>query len=81
MPPLIGRERELALALTAFDAAVEGRGSIVLIDGEPGVGKTRLARERLSIARSRGARILVGPQFRAICRGSIPPIRRGIRRR
>jgi predicted ATPase len=63
MPPPIGRERELARALTAFDAAVEGRGSFVLIDGEPDVGKTRLARELLSIARSRGARILVGRCF------------------
>src|SRR5262249_52371770 len=41
--PLIGRERELQELRAALDAAVGGSGRVVLLGGEPGIGKTRLA--------------------------------------
>src|SRR4029434_11094735 len=44
----------------ALDAAVCGRGQVVLIAGEPGIGKTTLAREFAAIATMRGARVLWG---------------------
>lgn len=49
--PLVGRERELALLLDRWAQARNGKGQVVLICGEPGIGKSRLVRalrERLS---------------------------------
>jgi len=43
--PLIGRQAELRLLDTALRSAVAGRGQVVLLTGEPGIGKTRLVLE------------------------------------
>jgi class 3 adenylate cyclase/predicted ATPase len=40
--PLVGRETELALLLDRWDQAREGEGQVVLLSGEPGIGKSRL---------------------------------------
>jgi len=40
-----------------------GQGRLVLLDGEPGVGKTRLAQEVLVQAQERGGQVLVGRCF------------------
>jgi predicted ATPase len=58
--PLVGRQRELASCVTLLDEAVDGRGSVVALSGEAGIGKSRLARELLAIARARGLRTLSG---------------------
>ncbi len=58
--PFIGRDEERADLRRHLDEALEGRGSLVLIGGEPGVGKTRLAEEVSWEADQRGARVLVG---------------------
>jgi class 3 adenylate cyclase/predicted ATPase len=50
LTPLIGREEEIELLLRRWRRAAEGGGQLVLICGEPGIGKSRLAaalRERL----------------------------------
>ena len=52
--PFVGRERELRELTAALDAARSGRGSIALIGGEPGIGKTRLASELADLAADRG---------------------------
>ena len=58
--PFVGRERELFALTEALDDAVAGRGRVVLVAGEPGIGKSRLTDELLGRARSRGAVVLVG---------------------
>ena len=56
----VGRARELAELLAALETAESGRGSLVLLSGEPGIGKSRLADELASHARERGALVLWG---------------------
>jgi class 3 adenylate cyclase/tetratricopeptide (TPR) repeat protein len=41
--PLVGREEELELLLRRWDQATAGEGRVVLISGEPGIGKSRLS--------------------------------------
>src|SRR5262245_38577784 len=59
-PPLVGREREQAALREALAAALAGRGSLVLIGGEAGIGKTALAEEVGREATAQGALSLVG---------------------
>ena len=55
--PLLGRARELGELMAAFEEAREGRGSLVLLTGDPGIGKTRLARALSEQARAAGAHV------------------------
>jgi transcriptional regulator with XRE-family HTH domain len=55
---LFGREHETSTLHRAIDAARSGRGSVVLIGGEPGVGKTSLAEHASAYAQQHGARSL-----------------------
>lgn len=55
--PLYGRARELALLVAALDAARDGNGSPVVIEGEPGIGKTRLVQELVDAAAARGVAV------------------------
>ena len=59
-PPLVGRERELAALREHLAAALVGHGSLMLIGGEAGVGKTALAEDLLAEASHQGAIVLVG---------------------
>ncbi|HEX2294558.1 MAG TPA: AAA family ATPase, partial [Actinomycetota bacterium] len=58
--PFVGRARERAELRTWLDRLETGRGGLVAIGGEPGVGKTRLAEEAIRDAGARGYRTLVG---------------------
>ena len=57
---LIGREPERAQLLQSLHQAKAGCGSLILLLGDAGVGKTRLAEEALAIARQLGCQTLVG---------------------
>jgi hypothetical protein len=56
----IGRHREMAELRSAWDDALSGRGRLVMLAGEPGIGKTRMAQELSSHAASLGAQIFWG---------------------
>ncbi len=54
------REQELSMARDALLHAMGGRGQAMLLVGEPGIGKTRLAEEVAALARERGAAVRWG---------------------
>jgi hypothetical protein len=56
----VGRERELERLREAVDSMLAGRGSLQLLVGEPGIGKTRAAEELATYARVSGARVYWG---------------------
>jgi predicted ATPase/class 3 adenylate cyclase len=45
LTPLVGRDEELSLLLRRWQQAKDGEGQLVLLPGEPGIGKSRLVRE------------------------------------
>jgi hypothetical protein len=56
----VGRESELRTIRAAIDRALTGHGSVVMLAGDPGVGKSRLAMEMAEYASRIGFRYLVG---------------------
>jgi hypothetical protein len=56
----VGRESERSTIRAAIDRALAGHGSVVMLAGGPGVGKTRLAMEMAEYASRVGFRYLVG---------------------
>jgi hypothetical protein len=52
---LVGRGRELAQLDAGLEQAFAGRGGLILLTGEPGIGKTALAREFVEHVSARGA--------------------------
>jgi tetratricopeptide (TPR) repeat protein len=59
-PPLVGRDTVLDQIDSKLTAASRGAGAIVLIEGESGVGKTRLALEVARRASARGYHVVSG---------------------
>src|SRR6516162_934382 len=58
--PLVGRDAEVSQLDRVLIQAGEGAGSIVVISGEAGIGKTRLCAEVRRWQRQRGGRVLLG---------------------
>ena len=54
---LVGRELEVHTMAGLLDRAMNGRGSVVGVVGPPGIGKSRLVREALEIAKSLGVSV------------------------
>jgi tetratricopeptide (TPR) repeat protein len=63
--PLRGRRRELALVGNAIARASEGRPSAIVLVGEPGIGKSRLAIEAAAHATAAGMTTLWGRAWEA----------------
>ncbi|MCP4538103.1 MAG: AAA family ATPase [Chloroflexi bacterium] len=60
---LVGRERELQEAKALWNETLSGQGQMLLIRGEPGIGKTRLMHELVTRAEVSGGRALVGISY------------------
>ena len=58
--PFVGRATELSTLRTLLDCAEGGQGAVVLLSGEAGAGKTRLARELAHEAAAKGGLVLYG---------------------
>ena len=56
----VGRHQEMAQLVAALDEALSGQGQLVMLAGEPGIGKTRIAQELAAQAEQRGAQVLWG---------------------
>ncbi len=59
-PPLVGRDRELLVLHQHIGDALAGRGSLVLIGGEAGIGKTSLVETLCREGAEQGVLVLVG---------------------
>jgi len=66
---MVGRERELAQARDLWKKAISGKGQMLLVSGEPGIGKTRLVRELVTQVKVSGGKSLVGTCY---AEGGVP---------
>ncbi|MCP3979422.1 MAG: AAA family ATPase [bacterium] len=57
---LLGREKEIGRVRDALRAAAEGRSSVVILEGDPGIGKSRLIEAALRLADGEGVVTLQG---------------------
>src|SRR5690242_21920328 len=67
----VGREQELAALEAALARADAGEGSVVLLAGESGIGKSRLIGELTERARASGATVLTG-ECLELAEGELP---------
>jgi DNA-binding CsgD family transcriptional regulator len=67
-PVLVSRDDEVSQLTAALAAAQSGRGGTVLVTGEAGIGKSRLVRETMHLARDQEMAVLAG---RAVA-GDVP---------
>jgi class 3 adenylate cyclase/tetratricopeptide (TPR) repeat protein len=58
--PFVGRDAEMARLGACLRRTQAGAGALVMVVGEPGIGKTRTAEELAELARRGGARVLAG---------------------
>ena len=58
-PDFVGRHREMAELTAALDDALAGRGRMVMLAGEPGIGKTRLAGQAVFQRRLQAGQLLL----------------------
>ncbi len=56
----MGRQREMGELKAALEDAMSGQGRLVMLAGEPGIGKSRAAQEIGAYAELRGSRVLWG---------------------
>ncbi|MDX6410147.1 MAG: hypothetical protein QOE13_3218, partial [Gaiellaceae bacterium] len=62
-PPIRGRADELKVIGAQVRAVAQGRGGVLMIEGPPGIGKSRLLTEVMALADKAGVRTLFGEAF------------------
>ncbi|MCR4403752.1 MAG: tetratricopeptide repeat protein [Candidatus Acetothermia bacterium] len=79
--PFIGRAEELARLVATWERAKAGQGSLLLIAGEAGAGKTRLVREFLGLISREEPSVLIGNCYRPGTGPGLPyqPLREALR--
>jgi hypothetical protein len=70
----VGRDGEYALLAERLREAMGGSGGAVAVEGEAGIGKTRLVEEFLGYAKSRGALVLAGRCYERELGPALEPI-------
>lgn len=80
-PPLVGRAREYGTLLECYYAARSGQTQVALLEGEAGIGKTRLATEFVGWAAAQGADVLRGQAFESSGRLAYQPLIEALRPR
>jgi len=58
--PIVGRERELSFLYDSWQRAAHGNGHVILLEGEPGIGKSRLVEALVERIRDAPHRLLRG---------------------
>ncbi len=66
--PFVGRGAELTRLMTLYEKASSGQFQLVTIEGEAGIGKSRLAAEFLDWAKAQGVSVLKGRAFKTSSR-------------
>ncbi len=56
----VGRDEQMAVLRSGLEETMSGRGRFLMIEGEPGIGKSRIAHELAVYAGERGAKVLWG---------------------
>ena len=66
LTPLVGREQEIGLLMERWQLAQDGEGQVVLLSGEPGIGKSRILsalKERLEAQGAQPLRFQCSPYY------------------
>jgi DNA-binding SARP family transcriptional activator len=72
--PIVGREQEFSRMIEQYVAATRGHSRAVVLQGEAGIGKTRLAEAFLAWAEAQGGDVLQGQAFESAARLPYQPL-------
>ena len=76
--PLVGRSNELSTLMQVY-GGIHSVGHLILLEGEAGIGKTRLAEEFLAYAQSNGANVISARCYEGETQFAFGPIVTGLR--
>jgi DNA-binding SARP family transcriptional activator/predicted ATPase len=77
--PMVGRAAELARLAAVYDASAE-RGRLAIVEGEAGIGKTRLADELAALVEAHGGRVIATRGYRGESQLAYAPVADALRR-
>lgn len=76
--PLVGRTTEWSTLTKVYDS-IGADGHLVILEGEAGIGKTRLAEDFLAFERAKGAHVLTAPCYEGETHLAFSPVVTGLR--